>query len=155
MYKSILCNFNNIREGYRLAHRGKTNDQYVIDFDIKKGYNLNKIKKSLEVKDWDNIFQYYQFKLYEQKERVVDALTFEGRIIQHVLCDNILKPYFEPRLIKENGACRVNKGTDYCIKLLRQHLTNYLKHNKDGYVLKNGCKEIFSIHRPQCIKTIN
>jgi RNA-directed DNA polymerase len=143
MYKEIMCNFDNIYKAYKIAHRGKSDDKEVIEFDKNKMYNLNKILKLLQSKKWNEIFKYYRFKLFVPKERVVDALTFEGRIVQHILCDNILKPYFEPRLIKENSACRENKGTLYALKLCKSNIVKYLKHNEDGYCLKMDVKKYF------------
>ena len=87
MYQEILCNFDNLREAYRLAHQGKTNAVDVIEFDKNKFYNLNKLLKKLQNKEWSSIFRYYRFIITEPKKRVVDAMLFEGRIVQHVLCD--------------------------------------------------------------------
>lgn len=143
MYNEIMCNFDNIYKAYKIAHRGKSDDKEVIEFDKNKMYNLNKILKYLRNKEWDKIFVYYRFKLYVPKERVVDALTFEGRIVQHILCDNILKPYFEPKLIKENSACREDKGTLYALKLCKGNLVKFLKHNENGYCLKMDVKKYF------------
>lgn len=143
MYKEILCNFENIREAYQKAHRQKTNSAGVIEFDNDKIYNLNKLKKKLENKEWDKIFVYYRFTITSPKERIVDALRFEGRIVQHILCDKILKPYFENRLVYANSACRENKGTDFAINLLRQYLVEYYKTHQDGYVLKMDVKKYF------------
>lgn len=143
MYNEIMCNFDNIYKAYKIAHRGKSDDKEVIEFGKNKMYNLNKILKYLRNKEWDKIFVYYRFKLYDPKERVVDALTFEGRIVQHILCDNILKPYFEPKLIKENSACREDKGTLYALKLCKSNLVKFLKHNENGYCLKMDVKKYF------------
>lgn len=75
-------------------------------------------------------------------------MYFEGRIVQHVLCDKILRPTFEPRLVKENAACRQNKGTDFAIKLFRNHITRYLKHHQDGIIIEIDIHKFFpSINR--------
>ena len=138
-----MCNLDNIIKAYHLAHRGKIDDRDVIEFDKNKMYNIHSILEKLERKEWGSLFQYYRFKLYKPKERVVDALKLEGRIVQHVLCDNILRPYFEPRLIKENCACRVGKGTHYAMNLVKQGMVKFLKTHKDGYCLKMDIKHYF------------
>lgn len=143
MYQEIMCNFKNIYDAYRLAHRGKTNSPDVIEFDKHKLYNLNKILEYLQKKEWDKIFKYYRFKLYDPKERVVDAMVFEGRIVQHVLCDKILRPFFDKRLVKENCACRIGKGTDYANNLVKQGLSKVLRTHKDCYVLKMDVRKYF------------
>lgn len=143
MYKEILCDINNLWDGYRLSHRGKYDCQDVIAFDKNRTYNLNKLQKLMEEKEWDKIFRYYNFKIYQPKERSVDAMTFRGRIMQHVLCDKVLRPYFEPRLIETNCACRITKGTDYAIRIAKSNLVEFLKRHKDGYVLKIDVKKYF------------
>lgn len=143
MYQEIMCNFENIYEAYCLAHRGKTNSPDVIEFDKNKLYNLNKILEYLQKKEWDKLFKYYRFKLYDPKERIVDAMVFEGRIVQHVLCDKILRPFFDKRLVKENSACRIGKGTDFASALVKQGLTKVLRKHKDCYVLKMDIRKYF------------
>lgn len=143
MYQEIMCNFENIYEAYRLAHRGKTNSPDVIEFDKHKLYNLNKILEYLQKKEWNKIFKYYRFKLYDPKDRIVDAMVFEGRIVQHILCDKILRLFFDKRLVKENCACRIGKGTDYANNLVKQGLTKVLRKHKDCYVLKMDVRKYF------------
>lgn len=154
MYQEIMCNFENIYEAYRLAHRGKTNSPDVIEFDKHKLYNLNKILEYLQKKEWDKIFKYYRFKLYDPKERIVDAMVFEGRIVQHVLCDKILRPFFDKRLVKENSACRIGKGTDYANNLVKQGLTKVLRKHKDCYVLKMDVRKYFPSIDRSVLKTL-
>ena len=154
MYKEILCNFENLYEAYYIAHRGKTNSQDVIEFDKNKLYNLNIILKQLENKEWDKIFRYYRFMIHYPKDRIVDAMVFEGRIVQHVLCDKILRPYFEPRLVKENSACRIGKGTDYASNLIKQGLTKFLRSHDKGYVLKIDIKKYFPSIDRKILKSI-
>ena len=132
MYDEIICDFNNIYKAYKLAHRGKSDDREVIEFDKNKMYNLHKLQEKLINREWDEIFKYYRFVVTDPKKRTIDALHFEGRIVQHVLCDLILKPYFEPRLVKENAACRVGKGTEYAVNMVKAGLVKYYKKHDDG-----------------------
>lgn len=142
MYE-IMYDFDNIREAYRLARRCKANSIDVSEFDLNRIYNRRKLQKQLREKRWEEIFNYYRFYISEPKIRKVDALKFDGRVAQHVLCDNIIKPYMEPRLVKENCACREGKGTDYARNLIKQGLVKFLKHHKTGYVLKIDVKKYF------------
>ncbi|MCR4940173.1 MAG: hypothetical protein K5930_08735 [Treponemataceae bacterium] len=59
-------------------------------------------------------------------------------------CDNLLIPLFEKHLINANCACRVGKGTDYSIKLLRSFMTkHYKKYGNNGYFVKLDIKKFF------------
>jgi RNA-directed DNA polymerase len=143
VYTDVICNFENLREAYRLAHRSKSECPEVIEFDRDILGNLLILKRQLINKEWDKIFEYYRFEITVPKKRIVDALTFRGRIVQHVLCDNILKPWFEKRLVKENCACREDKGTQYAANLVKQGMVKFLKNHDDGYCLKMDVKSYF------------
>lgn len=156
MYDEIICDFNNIYKAYKLAHRGKSDDREVIEFDKNKMYNLHKLQEKLINREWDEIFKYYRFVVTDPKKRTIDALHFEGRIIQHVLCDLILKPYFEPRLVKENAACRVGKGTEYAVSMLKAGLVKYYKKHDDGYVVQIDVHHYFpSVNREKLKEIID
>lgn len=71
--------------------------------------------------------------------RAVDAMHFRGRLVQHIICDEILKPYYNKRLIKENCACREGKGTEYASKLLEGYISNL----DEFYALKMDIKHYF------------
>lgn len=139
MYE-ILCDFNNLYRAYQLAHRGKTNTRSVVEFDQNKLYNIRKLADLMRKKEWAKVFKYYRFLIHEPKERVVDAMTFEGRIVQHVLCDKILRPYFEKRLIDANCACRVGKGTSYALDKVKKAFTRC---KSTDYVLKADIRHYF------------
>ena len=53
MYDEIICDFNNIYKAYKLAHRGKSDDKEVIEFDKNKMYNLHNLQEKLINREWD------------------------------------------------------------------------------------------------------
>ncbi len=88
---------------------------------------------------------YKQFKIYEPKERIIEALPYKDRVVLMALCSNIIEPKFERRLIYDNVACRKGKGTDFGIKRLEKFLHSYYKKFKtnQGYVLKCDVRKYF------------
>lgn len=153
MYE-MMYDFNNIREGYRLARSCKPRSKEVALFDADKIYNLKKLQNQLEKKFWDDVFVYKRFYIREPKLRKVDALTFPGRIAQHVLCDNIIHPYIEPRLIYENAACRPGKGTDFARNMIKRDLLSFIKHHESGYVLKIDVAKYFDSINHDILKSM-
>lgn len=143
MYNDVLCDYFNLRKAYQKAHRGKTDDSRIIEFDKDVNRNLRKLQRLLINKEWKKIFRYYRFNIHRPKERVVDALEFEGRIVQHVLCDNILKPYFDKRLVNTNCACRENKGTLFALNRLKKDILKISRKNQNFYTLKIDIKKYF------------
>lgn len=126
-YRDIICNFNFLYTAYRLAHRGKSDCDYVIEFDMNLMQNLKELQFKLIRKAWNEIFNYYHITLFDPKKREIDAMTFEGRIVQHVLCDRILKPWLEKRLIHMNAACRKKKGSYFALDYVKQALAHELR----------------------------
>ena len=62
---------------------------------------------------------YHTFKIYDPKERVIQATSYRDRILQHALCDSYLLPLLERHLIYDNCACRKGKGTRHAICRLK------------------------------------
>lgn len=78
------------------------------------------------------------------KEREIQALSFADRVFQHLLCDTILRPYFEPRLIYDNVACRQGKGRHFALKRLEKFFhDHYKKCGANGYILKFDIRKYF------------
>ena len=87
---------------------------------------------------------YYYFRVYDPKVREIQALTLRDRVVQHSLCDNVLRPYFEPRLIYDSAACREGKGTRFATDRLTSFLRKYYKKNgAEGYILKFDIRKFF------------
>ena len=65
------------------------------------------------------------FRSYEPKERLVLAIDFEGKVVQHSLCDNVLEPAFSRRFIRDNYAGQIGKGTHDGLDRLAAAMRNY------------------------------
>jgi hypothetical protein len=82
--------------------------------------------------------------IHDPKEREIQALGYADRVVQHSLCDNVLTPFFERRLIYDNCACRIGKGTHFGMRRLagfmREH---YAKHGASGWILKADVRKYF------------
>ena len=73
---------------------------------LEKAFSFEKL---LEAYKFGN---YKQFKIYEPKERIIEALSYKDRVVLMALCSNIIEPVFEKRLIYDNVACRKKKIID-------------------------------------------
>lgn len=153
-YSKEMCNFENLYKAYKAAHRSKSNDKRVIKFDVNKLENINRIYRDLVNGNWERLFKYYNFKIVTSKERSIDALEFEGRTVQHCLCDNIIKQAMDKRLIKCNCACREYKGTLYAGNCIKEYLVSFLRTHGDGYCLKLDIKNFFQSINRQILKDL-
>lgn len=125
-----VTSFDSIYAAYKKAKRGKGHNQSRLRFEMTALDGTLQIKRLLETKQF-NVSPYNQFKVYEPKERVVEAGSFKDKIVQHSLCDNVLLPALQSEFIQTNVAGQVGKGTLYGLDCLRAHML--LAYNKYGY----------------------
>lgn len=109
-----IAGFNNIRAAYLKALKGKRLSNTALIFDLKADENLCRIKKELESGTY-RIGKYRQFKIYDPKERLITAASFEDRIVHHAIM-NVLEPVFERQFIFHTYACRKQKGTHRAVQ---------------------------------------
>lgn len=89
--------------------------------------------------------KFFEFDINERgKMRHIMALSVSDRCIQKVLCEKYLTPILAPKLIFDNGASLKEKGTDFSIRRLKQHLLYYYKkYKRDGYILQYDFSKYF------------
>lgn len=138
-----MTSFQNMYQAYKKAAACKRSKKEVVEFELNLSHNLWELVHQMEDKTY-RIGGYHKFMIYDPKEREIQALSFKDRVVQHCLCDNILMPYFENRLIYDNVACRIGKGThfgmDRLTYFLREH---YKKYGTKGYILKYDVRHFF------------
>jgi len=138
-----LCSFENLYKAHKAARKGKRHKREVIEFEMNLAENLCQLQQELQARTYKQR-GYYHFMVHESKARSIYAPYYIDRVVQHCLCDNILAPVLEPRLIHDNAACRVGKGTHFAIHRLSSFLTaHYGRHGAAGYFLKCDIKKYF------------
>lgn len=125
-----VTNYEAIYKAYRKAKSGKGYSQSQLKFEIAALDGVLQIKRLLETKKYE-VSPYSQFKVYEPKERIIEAGSFKDKIVQHSLCDNVLLPSLQSEFIQTNAAGQIGKGTNYSLECLRAHMLLAL--NKYGY----------------------
>lgn len=138
-----LYDFQNLYKAHTVARRSKRNTREVIEFEMNLGKNLAAL--SDEIKNGTYKMQdYYSFAIYDPKYRVIHALHYRDRVVQHCLCDEILAPILDKKLIYDNAACRIGKGTHFAIDRVSKFLHDfYTKHGTCGYFLKCDIRKFF------------
>ncbi|MDE5728709.1 MAG: RNA-directed DNA polymerase [Clostridia bacterium] len=80
---------------------------------------------------------YNHFTVYEPKIREIQTLHYSDRVVQHVICDDVLAPYFTQRAITDNTVCQKGKGSHFALtrfeNMIRKHVRT---HGANCYVLK-------------------
>jgi len=117
-YKNLFnrtTDINNLRDAYCKTVRGGNRYTYGhLHFKENIEANIMLLKNRVESGSYSP-GDYREFKVYEPKERIIKALPFRDRVLQHAIY-NIIEPIFEPIFYSCSYACRKNKGTHKGVK---------------------------------------
>jgi len=140
----VLYDFQKLYEAHKAARKGKRGKLEVINFEMNLAKNLVALQKELKNRTYRHK-GYHHFKIYEPKEREIYAPSYADRVVQHSLCDNILAPILDRRLIHDNAACRKGKGTHFAMDRLSGFMRDfYKKYGTQGYFLKCDIHKYFA-----------
>lgn len=138
-----ICDFENLYKAYKKSKSGKGFSKSRTKFEIAALDGIYQIKRLLETKSYE-VGKYSTFKIYEPKERIIEAGTFKDKIIQHSLCDNALIQILSNEFIQTNYAGQINKGTLYGLDCLKAQM--YLaskKYGSDCWIVKGDVSKFF------------
>lgn len=139
-----ISNYESLYQAHKKARLGKQATREVILYETRLTENLEKLRFHLERHTYQ-IRGYRKFRIFDPKEREIQALSYGDRIVQHSLCDNVLGPYLERHLIYDNSACRKGKGTHFALDRLTCFLRKYYRSNgSNGYILKCDVRKYFN-----------
>ena len=137
-----ICTIKNAVAAYRKARKGKRYRPEVLKFEQDREANLSQAIAAIR----DGTYtagRYYCFKVYEPKERLIMALPFFDRVVQHMIV-NVIEPLFEKRFIFHSYACRKNKGVHEASETLSNWLYNLqVRQGKKIYAIKADIHHYF------------
>lgn len=138
-----IYRFENLYKAFRESRKEKSGKAEVIIYELRLTENLWYLHYLLKTRTY-RPSPYHTFWIHDPKLREIQALSFGDRVLQHSLCDNVLRPYFEPRLIYDSASCRIGKGSHFAMDRLSGFMRDfYKKHGTQGYVLKCDVKKYF------------
>ncbi len=117
-----IWSFQNLYNAHKAARRGKRGTREVAEFELNLARNLTMLSEQLRMQTYE-VTGYYSFMIHDPKERIIHALHFRDRVVQHCLCDEVLGPVLDRKLIYDNAACRSGKGNLFAI----QRVSGFLK----------------------------
>ena len=133
----------NLRLAYEKTSRGKKMSFGYLEFKEYAEANLLLIQEELKDGAY-KIGDYREFVIYEPKPRLISALDFKDRLVQHALC-NVVSPIFEKTLMPQTFACRAGLGTHAGVRFVQSRL----RHGGFKYFLKTDYSKYFpSLDRP-------
>lgn len=121
--------FGNLYAGFLKARRGKRGKESVAKFEANLLEALCLLSEMLKNKTYTPS-DYFVFRVYEPKERIVMTNAFKDKVVQHSLCDNILEPIFTRTFIPDNYASQRGRGTHYGLYRLEAFMRSYFFERK-------------------------
>lgn len=84
--ENIVNSFNSLYKAYRKTRSGKRDNPTAMRYRMEAIERTADLSDRLQRREY-TFGPYYPFKVYEPKERLVLAIDFEGKVVQHSLCD--------------------------------------------------------------------
>lgn len=138
LFEKIVA-LDNIMLAHRKARKGKTDraDVRMVDKDV-IGF-CKKIQQML-IDDTYRTSEYFTFKLYEPKERIIFKLPYyPDRIIHHAIM-NILEPLWINQMIPQTYSCIKKRGIHKALKDIKHDMKDV---NGTRYCLKFDIKKFY------------
>mgnify|MGYP004530559767 CR=1 FL=1 len=147
-----ICTFQNAISAYIKARKCKRLRPDVLEFEAAREENLQKAIEQIKTGSYQP-GRYRVFKVWEPKERVIMALPFFDRVIQHMIV-NIIEPIFEKRFIFHSYACRKGKGVHEASETLSKWLYELeVVQGKKIYAIKGDIHHYFQSVNHDVLKT--
>ena len=130
-----IVEVDNLLKAYYKAVRGKRCKKSVRTFSGSLYENILSLREQL-VSGTFEVGRYHYFKVYDPKERVICAASFEERVVHHAIM-NICHECFERYLIYDTYATRKDKGIYAAIDKARKGMKTA------GYAVKLDVRKYF------------
>jgi RNA-directed DNA polymerase len=141
----------NLYAAYLDARKGKRKKRATFEFERNLGSNINDLYTRIHNGTY-HPDPYFQFNVYEPKERVIHAPTFRDVVVQHAIYRQIYD-IFDRSFIDTSFACRIGYGTHKASQYTQHSMQQY---NGNLYTLKLDIRKFFySINREILKKLIS
>lgn len=136
-----IYDFESLHAAYLRARKGKREHSDVLIFSLNLESNLIELQNELIWGSYQT-GNYKKFYVYEPKQRLVAALPFRDRVIQHSIVAAI-EPIWERRFIFDSYACRPGKGTHAGANRAQEYLRSVKRQYGRIYALKADISKYF------------
>lgn len=129
-------------EAYRRAAYLKYAKKSVLRFELDLETNLATLLTKIENGTY-HVGKYYDFTIYEPKERLIRALPFADRVVHQWFVEEFIKPYLVPKFITDSYACLDDKGTHKGILKLQKYMRIMKRKYQKYYIVKCDVQKFF------------
>lgn len=150
-YKNLT--FEKLLSAHTRARRHKGYKGEVIQFEMNLENNLINLLNKIRSGKY-RLGQYFSFKVYEPKERIIKALPYVDRIVHQWYVEEFIKPYIVPKFIDTSFACLADKGTHKAVEQLQTQLKTYHRQVDSFWILKCDIRKFFYNINPNILYNI-
>lgn len=128
----------NLYTAYLDARKGKRKKRATFEFESNLGVNINDLYSRIH----DGSYHpdpYFQFKVYEPKERTIHAPSFRDVVVQHAIYRQIYD-IFDRTFVNTSFACRKGYGTHKASQYTQNAMRKY---DSNLYTLKLDIRKFF------------
>jgi len=137
-----IADWDNLLDAYRKTANGKRRTWGYLEFKEYALANLRAVQAEMLAGGYRQ-GPYRQFIVHEPKPRLISALEFKDRLVQHATC-NIISPIFEAGMLPYTFACRPDKGTHGGVR----HVQALLRSTGATHFMKSDFSKFFpSVNR--------
>ena len=142
LFNKIFC-YENLEKAYQksLSKQGKYKYEAMV-FQRNETANLRRLQRSL----YNGTYKfsgYITFKVFEPKERIINAPYYEDKIVQLAL-NEVLKDIFVPSFVKESYACMDDRGTHKAVDQVQKNLRKaHWEWGEEAYICKADVRKFF------------
>ena len=134
--------FEKMLQAHYRAKKHKTYKNEIIKFELDLENNIINIINQLKNHTY-HLGKYFTFKIYEPKEREINALPYKDRIVHQWYVEEFIKPYILPRFINTSYACIPDKGTHKAVENVQLQMRKFKRIYGDFWILKCDIKKFF------------
>ncbi len=150
-YKNLT--FEKLLQAHFRSRKHKAYKNEVVKFEFNLENNLINLLNSLKNKTY-RLGNYFSFKVFEPKERIIQALPYKDRIVHQWYVEEFIKPYIIPRFINTTFACLTNRGTHHAVAEVERQMRILKRNNGDFWILKCDIRKFFYNINPRILYNI-
>lgn len=136
-----IAEMDNLWRAYHKARKGKRTSMEHLRFKEHLATHLSVLSQQI-LDDTYRVGSSRQFRIFEPKPRIITALPFRDRVLQHALC-NVIEPVFERVFLPNSYACRTGRGT-HSAAIKVQSMIRYMSKRGDVHFLKTDFSAYFA-----------
>lgn len=143
-YKNLT--FEKLMQAHKRAKKHKSYKNEIIKFEFNLENNITNLINQLKNRTY-RLGNYFVFKVYEPKERIIQALPYKDRIVHQWYVEEFIKPYIVPKFISTTFACITDRGTHKAVEEVSRQMRICKRNMGDFWILKCDIRKFFySIH---------